>query len=505
MEYENVEQAVPVTPKKPQLNPVIRYAIIGAIAIVALAIVISVIVALVPGKFTIRNANSIDYATNDDNEYVFVFNGKKMVEIPDDISEEIESVSYDYNHKYAVFTTAGEEKSDGEYKYGDLYVVNSSKYQKVAEEVSSFQLSAFGNTFAYIADNDLYFGELSKPTKAKKIDSKVDYISAMSPNGKNLAYCMVEVNSDADEIEIDIDTYISKNGKKAEKFSKKNAEIFAISNDAKYVYYLKDSKLYVNDTKIADSEYWTSDYSFNRDASQIIYSVSTKTAGEYKTYLISKAGEKVSIGKGSYEDVLSPNGAYSKRCYNTSTFAKCAVNVSVGEDSVYYYLKNIKSAGTKISALKNAEMVMLLDDAKTVLFIKNKDLRSANITKPDADPKNYSGFEDDVTGFSASANGDHIYVVDADMTLYYVKSLKKATKIEEDINGFFSLNDGSVYFLNDDEELCYAKKSSNSKVVTDEFDGISDVDYVAEVVSILSEEQYGILNGKKFKKLFDAK
>lgn len=510
MEYENVEQTAPVIPAKPQSNPIVRYAIIGVIAVVALALVISIIAALIPGKFGVRDGNSIDWATNDDGERVFVFNGNKLVVIDEDISKEIESTGTDYNQKYAVFTTERKETKDGKYKYGDLYVVNNKTFKKVADEVSSFRLSAFGDTLIYIADGDLYFAQLSNPAKAKKVDSDVSGISAVSPDGKTVAYYQIdekdsdEEDEEDEETTISVDTFISKNGKKGEKFSKKDSTIFAISNNAKYVYYKKDSKCFVNGTKIADSDDFYSYYSFNRDASQIIYSAKS-SKGEYNTYIINKAGEKVSIGDGAFDDVLSPSGTYSRYCYNTASFAKCAVNVHDGDDSVYYYLKNVKSSGAKIGAMKNATGVNLLDDCKTVLFVKKGDLRTMSITKPDAEPKTYSGFEEDVASYDVSADGKHIYVRDDDKTLYYVKSLKKALKIQEDVSGFICFNDGSVYFMNDDDEFCYAKKSAKVKVITDELDGIGDVDYVANVITIVSEDQYGVVNGAKFKKLFDVK
>ena len=501
MEYENNSQS----------NQIIRYAIIGVIAIVALALVISIVSALLPGKFDTRAENSLDWAVNDDGKMVFVFNGKKTVQLSDDITEELEmnygyyyGISTNYNRDYAVVRTEGKENKDGEYKYGDLYVVNSKKYQKVADEVSEYQLSAFGETLVYISDGDLYVVQLSKPTKAKKIDSDIDGISAISPDGKSFAYYTIdEKESDDEEVTVEYDYFISKNNKKGEKFNKKDSEIFALSNGAKYVYYTKGDKVFVNDSKLADEKDMSDYYSFNRDGSQMIYSAKN-SKGEYKTYIVNKAGEKVTIGNGNFGDVLAPTGTYRSYCYNVASFAKCAIRVSDGDDSVYYYLKNVKSAGTKISALKNASNVQMLDDATTVLFTKKGDLRSINITKPTSDPKTYEGFEEDVSYFDVSSDGKYLYVVDTDYNMYFVKSTKKAVKIAEDVNGFIVMNNGATYFLNDDDEFCYVKGTSKVKVVTDELDNVADYDVHSNVMTIISEDQYGVVNGAKFKKLFDV-
>ncbi len=520
MEYENFAQEAPVVqaaPEKKQPTQIIRYAIIGVVAIVVLALAISIFTALLPGKFETRDANNIDWAVNDDGEMVFVFNGKKMVEVSDDITEEMQgeygySISLDYNREYAVFKTVGEQKKNGEFKHGDLYVVNSKKCQKVAEEVSSFELSAFGDTIIYIADGDLFVVEMNKPTKSKKIDSDVSGISAVSPDGKTFAYYTIdekEAKDEEEESSIKIDYFISKKNKKGEKFGKKDAEIFALSNGAKYVYYTKGDKVYANDSKLADE---IDQYYLNRDGSQMIYSA-VNSKEEYKTYIVNKAGEKVSIGDGSFSHVLAPNGVVRYDFYNVASFAKSAVVVSDEGDAVYYYLKNVKSAGTKISALKNATQVQLLDDGTTALFVKKGDLRSVNITKPTSEPKTYAGFEEDVYTFEATADGKHIYVVDTDRTLYYVKSIKKAVKIQEDLfmerteyysylADFYVMEDGSVYFINDDEEFCYAKKSAKTKVITDELGDHIDCDTLAGVLNIVCEDEYGYVKGAKFKKMF---
>lgn len=519
MDNENVVQANPAAAEK-KPNQIIRYAIMGVIGLIVLAVVISIIGALIPDKFAIRDGNSINWALSDEDQLVFVFNGKKMVEISDDLTEEIDHyesyyyVDTDYNQKYALFRTKTETDDDGEMEYGDLYVVNSKKYEKVAEEVSTYSLSSFGDTFLYIIDGDLYYGKLSNPTKASKIDTDVAGVSSVSPDGKAFAYYKynekkVEDEDGEEETKNVTEYYISTNGKKGEKFNKKDASDVMISDGAKYVYYVKDEKLYVNDTKIADSEEIET-VMFNRDGSQILYSLAKRSdsdddeATETKTYLIVKAGDKVAVGNGDLNGVICPVGAYgysSGYYYNTASFAKCAVSLSDDGDTVYYYLKNVKGGVEKISALKNASSLELLDDGKTVLYTKSGNLRSINIRKPGSDPVEYTGSEEDVSSFDCTTDGKDIYVRDTDGTLYYVKSKTKMKKIKDDVSSYRVTDDGKVYFLNDDDELYLANKSDNAKRVVSDVTSLS-YNYLADVVTVKADGQYGVVNGKKFKKLF---
>ena len=494
-----------MTNTAPSANKIIRYAIIGVIAVVALALMISIISALIPSKFETRDDNSITWKMNDDDQMVFLFNGKKVVELDDDLTKELnaDSIQTDYNQEYVVFLAAND---DEDAKGSILYVVNNKKAVKVKDEVTDVVLSAFGSSFLFISDGDLYYGQLKNPTKAAKVDKDVDDITSFSPNGKAFAY--EKVDEDKDEVKTEY--YISTNGKTGEKFGKKKADIVSISDGAKYVYYTKDGKFYANDTKICDLE----DIAgmaliFNADGSQMIYSAKNDK-GDVKTYLVAKAKDKNAITGGSLYGIVCPEGAANVSyngaiCvyYNTSTLAKCALGVSDEGDIQYYYLKNTKGKAEKISALKNADDIQMLEDGKTVLYTKNGNLRQIKVNKPNSEPKEYDGAEEDISSFKATADGKAIYVKDTDGTLYYVKSASKMKKIEEDINSYYVTESGAVYFVNEDEELHYANKSDKSKrVVSDVVDVSYDV--LSGVMTVEADDAFGTVNGKKFKKLFSV-
>ena len=499
MDNENV-----MTNTAPSANKIIRYAILGVIALVALALVISIITALIPAKFEIRDNNSITWTMNDDDQMVFLFNGKKVVELSDDLTKDLnaDSIQTDYNQNYAVFLAADD---DEDAKGGILYVVNNKKAVKVKEEVTDVTLSAFGSSFLFISDGDLYYGQLKNPTKAAKVDKDVDDITSFSPNGKAFAYEKV----DEDKTEY----YISTNGKAGEKFGKKKADIVAISDGAKYVYYTKDAKFYVNDTKLSDVEKLVGMGSmiFNRDGSQIIFTASNDK-GEPKAYLVAKAKDKNDIVNGMGVAILCPEGAaassFNYTYYNTSTLAKCALGVvEVDEKEGYelqvYYLKNVKGDSAKISDLKNLDDFHMLEDGKTVLFTKSGNLKQIQINKPNSEPKEYEGAEEDIASFKATADGKAIYVKDTDGTLYYVKSTSKMQKIEEDIKSYYVTDSGAVYFVDEDEELRYANKSDKTKRVVSDVEDVS-YDVLSGVMTVKADDKFGTVNGKKFKKLFSV-
>ncbi len=504
MDNENV-----MTQKAPNANKIIRYAILGVIAVVALALVISIITALIPNKFAIRDGNSITWRMNDDDQMVFLFNGKKIVELSDDVSEELDanSITTDYNQQYAIFVTEGEEDDKG----GDLYVVNSKKAVKVKGEVTDVSLSSFGSSFLFIADGNLYYGQLKNPTKVTKVDKDVSDINSVSPNGKAFAYEKI----DEDDEETKTEYYICTNGKKGEKFGKKNAALVNVSDGAKYVYYTKDGKFYVNDAKICDLDKLAGmAMIFNRDGSQVIYSAKNDD-GEVKTYFASKAKEKSAIETGTLYGIICPEGAanvvYNGAVfvyYNTSSLAKCALGIQdVDKEGKYvvqyYYLKNAKGDAEKISAMKNADDIVMLDDGKTVLYIRNGDLKQIKISKPGSEPKEYSGAEEELISFQATADGKHIYVKDEKGTLYYVKSASKMKKIEEDVVRYVITEDGKVYFVNEDEEVHLANKSDKSKRVVSDFEEWS-YDSLSGVLTVEADGEFGTVNGKKFKKLFSV-
>lgn len=488
-----------------------RYIGLAIIAVILIAVVISVIGALLPEKFETRGKNYSAVTMNDNGEFAVIFNGKKPVVLDEDVSSEVEIYLSDYTQENIIFLTES----------GELYVMNSKGAKKVAEDVDTVKVSAFGDSILYInEDGDLYVGEIAKADKAKKIDSDVTAINAISPDGGTFAYtCAVEdKNEDEDEEEssftVEGDVYLSKNGKKGEKFDKKDSVILAVSDDAKYVYYQKESGYYVNETKLADSEDNLSFGCFNRDGSQLIYtSVDVKTSDdddedyeepEEKTYMVVKGKEKISLAKGSYSTLLAPSGAKVTRNSCTYVNAKSVEDTAVMIGDSYYLIKNKKGDTEKLSELKNAEDLVMLEDGETVVFIKNETLKTFNVTKYNKNATEYE-LDEDIRDFSCTLDGEHIYVRDTDNTLYYVRSTKLMTKIDDDVtSNYEAIDGGKVYYVSEDAELFYAKKSAAVKKVIS--DDVLYIGYYAEAddAYAMTSDAFYSVSGKKAKKLIDV-
>lgn len=508
MDNENVVK----TPSDSSMNyqKLFRYIGLAIIALIVLAVIISVVGALLPEKFETRGKNYSLAIANDDGEYEVIFNGKKPVVLDEDVSSEVETYYTDYSQENVIFLTES----------GEMYVMNSKGAKKAAEDVDTVRLSALGDTILYIdEDGDLYYGDIAKADKAKKIDTDVIAINAVSPDGGTFAYtCASDEEEDEDEdgessFTVDGDVFISKNGKKGEAFDEKNAVVLALSDDAKYVYYQKESGYYVNETKLADSEDDFTFGCFNRDGSQLIFSsVDVKTSDdedddnetEAKTYMVVKGKEKVSIAKGSYNTILAPDGAKATRnsraFVNTSSLEDTAVEIG---DS-YYLIRNKKGDAEKLSELKNAEDIVMLEDGKTVVFIKNENLKTYDVTKYNKNATEYD-LDEDIRDFSCTLDGEHIYVRDTDNTLYYVKSESKMTKIDDDVtSNYVSIEDGKVYYISEDAELYYAKKSDSvKKILSDEVFSVGCYAEANDVYAMTSEAIYSV-SGKKAKKLINV-
>lgn len=483
MDNQNVNKAPGIAINYQKL---FRLVALGIVAVILLVLVISIVVALIPDKFGTPGSNSVVWHANDDGNYTFVFNGsKKAVELDEKASEINVDASYDSKYCVAVVY-----REDGK----ELFVVNSKKAESVAEEVTDYTIAEFENKFAYISDGDLYYGDLSNPKKAKKIDSDVIEISAISPDGSAFAY----VVKDGDSSE----TYVCDDGKKGEKFEKEEADIFAIANKAKYVYYENESKSYVSNgkdkSKLADGD--VDSWVINRDGSQMLYSA--ESDGKNTTFFVNQGKEKIKLKSGYLGGVLTPEGAYGidYDAINVSSFEKCAINM----DSNVYLLKNKKGDVEKISDLSDAVDGILLSDAKTCIFVTDDgDLKACDITKPNKNATEYD-LGKDITNVWVSSDGKHIYVEDRYDRLYYVNSKKKMTGIDSDVSDVEVMDNGKVYYISDETLYTANKKASSAKKV----EGAGDAMYLeyireADDLFVVTEGKFMSVSGKKATRIFD--
>lgn len=529
MDTENTINPVPENEAKPKKGFPLLPVLIGG-GIVLIAAIVALVIWLTGSEsyqFNVPEGNHIQWAINDDDQMVFLFNGDKTVKIDDKLTAEMSdsSIRTDYNRLYAIWMTEGEYSDAGDYVYGDLYVVNQEKYVKAADEVQSFDLSPFGSTYVYLTDGDLYFGQLSDPGKATKLDSEVSQIICVSPDGNTVAYAKTVKVTDGEEDEETEQTeyYLSVEGAKGTKYEKKGAEIIAVSDGGNYVYYYKDAKFYVNDTKLADTEDLSSVFqsyfglllAFNRDGSQVMYSA-LNSEDKTKVYLSDHAGDKKAVANGSLGMLLTPeeSSSYSFKAgffvyNNTESFAQTAVlvaesNADTGDlDYNYYYLTNTQGDAEKISVLKNADDLKMLRDGSTVMYIKSGNLRSINIHQPSSEPIEFVGSEEDIVSYGCTPDGKCIYVLDEDNNLYYVNNTTTMTRIKYDVINYVVTADGRVYFVNEDNELYYATPNGDCTKVASDVDSDSlAYDVYADVATIEIDGTFGVLNEERFTKIF---
>lgn len=532
MDNENLNPQNEAAPKfsiPENYQKILRWVGLGLIALVLLIIVISVVSALMPDKFEDSGKNYVEITQNDDGEYMLIFNGKKPVTLDEDLSKKILSESqfqFSYDQKYCVVAVSAdsdekenEDEDDGDgdslmdaiggivddllpSALCDLYVITSKGEECVAEDIIGYYLSPLGDTIHYLnEDGDLYSGTLSKAAKAKVVGSDVAYVNAVSPDGSAVAYTRVTGEGE----DMKSESYISVNGKEGKKFDTKDSTIVALSNKGKYVYYEKeDSGFYVNDTKLAGKDdYVLGNFCFNKDGSQVIFSISDDE-DVVKSYIVNKGKEKVSIEKGTFYGVLSPentvNVSYGATnytvAYNVSSFVKCALRI----DDNFYLLKNLKGENEKLTEIKNCTSLKMLDDGKTVIFLKNNSLRSYDITKYNKSATEYD-FGDDIEWFDCTSDGKNIFVIDENDTLSYVKSKTKLKKIADDTIDVQVVDGGKVYYITEDDELYLGGKSGSPKKVEDDIEGINYYENANDFYAWSKDSFYSV-NGKKAKKLF---
>lgn len=387
-----------------------------------------------------------------------------------------------------------------------LWVVKGKKLVQVDEDVEDYIISTYGDTIVYMKDVEEEEGELYlynvKKGKSVELSSKAytDYI-VLSPNGKTVAFIEnAEIDYDYwyDSYEvISADLMVSKNGKEAEEVESKAFPI-AISDNAKYLYYITDdNKLCMNDEKI-ESDFTSYKLLFNDDMTELLYYFDGDTK-----YFRAKKAEDVKVKSESIYSVVVPDntvwgyaeatGEYDVVYYGIDTFNKSVLNL----DGALYYMYDKGEEVEKITSSYNS--YQMSEDGKSLLYIDGEDLIYVkNVAKSDKEKKYKDMNADELL---ASKDLKVIYFINDDDDLCYLKKDKDVEIAGDVYNAVYSDKYGVVYFL-DEDELCYAKKTKKSvKEVTDD---VSSVLTMGDFVVFSQDDEACVLTGKKkFKNLED--
>ncbi len=358
-----------------------------------------------------------------------------------------------------------------------LWFGDGSKFERVAEDVKSV-IPALDKTAAFL-DNDgvLY---LAKGSEKTKVAEDVDYLYTVSPDGKAVGY-------EREKKDACYQYYYD--GKEHE--LGKNCELLALSEGGRYVYYINSKDvMYVQKGEDEESrQKIVSDYEkycLNLDGTQILVS------GEDGSYLCENGGEAVKISSSLLRPLLPMSCAepMENSYFEEFPFVGCRdfkkaffYQLSDGSASVYSLDKDLKTSALVRNVTMNYRFgPFLLDDGKTLLYVKNGDLYQIELGKADADSEKLIK-DIGKQYYRISSDGSSlIYYDDEDECLMYLKRGEKAVSVFEDsIDDAVPAGDKGFLILSDDE-LFYTEGGRASRVK-----GIMDGDlYIADSASMLN-------------------
>ena len=364
---------------------------------------------------------------------------------------------------------------DGE-KGGTLWLVTTSNYFRIAEDVLYYVLADSGNGVAYQTDYDrrhgiatLYLYNVSSKSSAKiSEDAKYSEGICISPNGKTVSFI-----SDLDDRDNDFYGYISIDGKASERIGQ-NMYAVAISDGARHMYYIKitdgSRSLHVrsgqNDNRLITDLGPYYRLMLNRDYSQAVFNM------DDKAYITINGGERERIGGKSISRFVLPRGTQQGGNHSRVTvygIRNFANNVVINDDGLAYINKDF-DANRINSSSDHAWYASISENGRTLLFINNNGhLSSIDPTQPNAERVEIGR---NVEAFAASNNAKLIYFVNEDEELFCVKGNGAPFKISDDVySGYLGMSYTSnrVFFLVDFSNRRYAGElyySNNGGVKT---------------------------------------
>ncbi len=351
----------------------------------------------------------------------------------------------------------------------ELWTFNGSSFKKIAEDVADFDLAPVGTGIAYTDLEDTLY--LYNGSKSQKVYEEITSFCCISPDGKAVAFTVKgEENTKA---------YLY-NGKVQE--LGKDILPVALSDGGKYVYLQRNTSdnqaYYVQKGTDSDSRQKLGDNFrsaiFNTTGTQVLFFDGSKT------YFCENGGERQSVSSNRLSALLPENTFIHGSSYAYSNLKNQFYTFS-GDTGT-----NISLLTSKLeleSRMKNVSDYELQKDGKTLVYTKNDNLYSANISK--SSPEG-TKLVDSVNDFVVSQDGKTVMYLDEDRVTYTVKtSGGKAAKVSEDsYSDAVACGSGFLYVI--DSELYYTTGGKGSKV-----SGLSD-----DVQNISNMAQYALINCK---------
>lgn len=374
-----------------------------------------------------------------------------------------------------VFLTEGEE----------LWTFDGSQFTKIDEEVREFDLAPFGGGIAYVNYDDtlfLYNG------KTQKVQEEISDYCCISPDGKAVAYTIKDEDDNTSK------AYLY-NGKVQE--LGKGITPRALSDGGKYVYLRREtdngSAYYVQKGADSDSRQKLGDSFqyciYNTSGTQVVYYDGNKT------YFCENGGERQSISSNALS-ILLPGYSYISNSYAVSSLKNQYYRYNGDNGANICLLTNKLELETR---MKNVSSVSLQTDGKTLIYMKNENLYSADISKESPEAVKLL---DSPVNFKVSTDGKMLFYVDEERVTHTMKIGSKAEKVSEDsIYDVAVCGSGFLYVLDGD---CFFTTGGKGTKVTGLRD---DVNYVGgtPLYSLIYTEEGSLfitINGEKVQLIY---
>ena len=479
---------------KPVTSKVNKKVIFGAVAVVALLVVISVLCAIFGGgNGFVEMKKAIMVTQTGDGEYSVIVDKKVL-------SDTIESKSYpDY-------TTNIDGKVAAILADDTLYVVKGTKLKEVANDVTSFEMSVDGKGIAYTTKDKedkyptLFLYTVSNGKKAE-ISDKAYGSYVISPDGKSVAYF---VAPDKDDKEPTPELNLFK-GKKSTKITDDKVNVLGMSNSGKQIYVTSrnddgDTILYsynAKGNKQKLGEMSGSGFMFNDDHTQIMFK-----GKKDKMYLAIKGKEAKVMAKDAISLILAPNANSDFADGSTYPVSKLYNHVYRSGDEVWMIKKN---SDKNVKLVSKASYVQLDQSAEYIYYnYDNEELRVAKISHGEkASEKAKVLVEENIRNYVVTSNRKFVYYIE-DEALYSVNGKKGGTAktvANDDVSSLALSGKDKAYYVMDGDLYACSNGKKGSKVLGD-VNGVGNMPN-GSVFAYTEDALYCTTGSKKLKKVCD--
>lgn len=361
-----------------------------------------------------------------------------------------------------------------------LYLLKGTTIKKIADEVDGARIA--GDVIYYYSDEKLYRYD-GKNTELFDYEDISIYGLTLSENGKAAAWMVHEEDGDTT-------AYACASGK-AVKLCKAD-DILGISDNGKTIYVRKDENFGV--IKNMKGEYnkcssYDSIIDISTDFKQVLYTKNDKT-------YVWTGSDKIEVADEIIYPVSAADGYFEYKNFNKM--------VCQAEKGIYVYTRSGKKYKTSDKLIGDVNRAYLSVDGKMLLCLDDDKIVTKSVSNVKA--KKVTVAKDAAGSVYFDGNFNSIYYIDEDEVLCYCKNKEGSEKeIAEDVYRMSMLEDGTCVFIydygKDSGTLGWSKNGSKSK----DCNGVGEVGSLSgsangKSVVVIDEDNTVFLstNGKSF-------